>query len=127
MDYSAYDTADFVCDDSFVAWVKDGSNGAHWEQVIKQYPDQQENILQPGLSFSLLPSYRRFQLKEQEQQQLCRNVRETMDTEEALTLKRPRITHWYWAAAVFLILSQLLPAGSCVHSKRSRIRSFGAG
>ena len=99
MDYSAYDTADFVCDDSFVAWVKEGRDGAHWEQVIKQYPGKQELILQARTIILAAAQLPPFQLKAQDQQQMWDQIRSQMDTTGMAPVKKSRFTYWYWAAA----------------------------
>ena len=105
MDYSAYDTADFVCDDSFVAWVKEGRDGAHWEQVIKQYPDKQEQILQARAIILAAAQLPPFQLKAQDQQQMWDQIRSQMDTTEAAPVKKSRFIYWYWAAAAVCIMA----------------------
>jgi transmembrane sensor len=46
MDYSVYDTADFVCNDSFVAWVQQGTQADFWKTVEEQYPEKKEAMLQ---------------------------------------------------------------------------------
>lgn len=98
MDYSAYDTADFVCDDSFVAWVKEGKDAAHWEQIIAQYPAQQEVILQARtiiMAASQLPA---FQMKAEEQQQLWHSISEQIEEGNAV-VKKSHSLRWYWVAA----------------------------
>src|SRR5688572_16661466 len=95
MDYSAYDTADFVCDDSFVAWVKEGRDSAHWEQMITQYPGKQDAILQARaiiLAAAQLPA---FQLKEQDQQLMWNEIQTRMETTGMAPVKKSRFTYWY--------------------------------
>ncbi|PWV54270.1 FecR family protein [Chitinophaga sp. S165] len=99
MDYSAYDTADFVCDDSFVAWVKEGQDSAHWEQVITQHPGKHEAILQARtiiLAAAQLPA---FQLKEQDQRLMWNEIQARMETTGIVPVTKRRFTYWYWAAA----------------------------
>ncbi|UPK70035.1 FecR family protein [Chitinophaga filiformis] len=105
MDYSAYDTADFVCDDSFVAWVKEGKDSAHWEQVITQHPGKQEVMLQARaiiLAAAQLPA---FQLKEQEQLKMWNEISNQIDTTAAAPVKKSRSIYWYWAAAAVCIMA----------------------
>jgi ferric-dicitrate binding protein FerR (iron transport regulator) len=115
MDYSAYDTADFVCDDSFVAWVKEGKNGGHWENVIAHYPGQREAILQARAIIKAAAQLPTFQLKEQEQQLMWQEIQSRMEEKKTVIVKRGRSNYWYWAAAaVFIIggitLWRLLPS-----------------
>ncbi|SFO35121.1 FecR family protein [Chitinophaga sp. YR627] len=103
MDYSVYDTADFVCDDSFVAWVKEGREEAHWKEVIARYPAQREAMLQARtiiLAAAQLPA---FELKEKEQQLMWENIRETMTPAEQTVVKTSRRYFLYWAAALLCI------------------------
>jgi ferric-dicitrate binding protein FerR (iron transport regulator) len=104
MDYSAYDTADFVCDDSFVAWVKEGRDSAHWEQTITQYPGKLEAMSQARaiiLAAAQLPA---FQLKEQDQLLMWNEIQSRTKTAGAVPLKKSRFASWYWAAAAVCIM-----------------------
>lgn len=104
MDYSAYDTADFVCDDSFVAWVKDGRDSAHWEQVMAQYPEKQELMLAAKaiiLAAAQLPAV---QLSEQDQVLMWSRIRASTDNSGAAPVKR-RLYIWYWTAAAVCIIA----------------------
>ncbi|SHN42646.1 FecR family protein [Chitinophaga sp. CF418] len=105
MDYSAYDTADFVCDDSFVAWVKEGRDGAHWEQVITQYPGKQELMLQARTIILAAAQLPVFQLKEEDQLQMWNEISHQMDTAGIAPVKKSRFIYWYWAAAAVCILA----------------------
>ena len=44
--YSKYEAADFLLDDSFVRWVQDGEDSSYWASVIKKYPEKEEVIFQ---------------------------------------------------------------------------------
>lgn len=97
MDYSLYDTADFVGDDAFVAWVKTGENTAYWENVAVHFPEQRGAMLQARaiiLASSRLPAYK---LKASEQQHIWDNIQENMSDTPPV---RKRIQRWYWAAAL---------------------------
>lgn len=105
MDYSAYDTADFVCDDSFVAWVKEGWDSAHWEQTITLYPGKHEAMLHARaiiLAAAQLPA---FQLKEQDQLSMWNEIQSRTVTARVEPLKKRRFTFWYWAAAAVCIIA----------------------
>lgn len=105
MDYSVYDTADFVCDDSFVAWVKEGKNEPHWKEVIARYPAQRDAMLQARtiiLAAAQLPA---FTLKEHEQQLMWENILETMAPAEPIVVKASRSNYWYWAAAFLCVVA----------------------
>ncbi|WPV68325.1 FecR family protein [Chitinophaga sp. LS1] len=100
MDYSNFDTADFVTDDSFVAWVKYGENAAHWESIARNFPDQRAAILQARaiiLAASQLPA---FGLKENVDAAIWQNIRESMDTPQQPVR---RLRPLYMAAAAVLI------------------------
>lgn len=91
MDYSVYETADFVYDDSFVAWVKYGEAASFWENVEKQYPEKREMMLQAKAIITTAGSLPVFPYEEQVNEQVWNNIRHSMH-------KRPFI-RWYWAAA----------------------------
>jgi transmembrane sensor len=104
MDYSAYDTADFVCNDSFVAWVKEGRDSVHWEQMITQYPGKHETILQARaiiLAAAQLPA---FQLKEQDQQLMWSEIQTRIEPTGTVPVKKRRFTNWYWSAAAVCMM-----------------------
>ena len=111
MDYSVYDTADFVCDDSFLAWVKYGENGDFWETVAKQYPQKATELLQARaiiLAAGQLPAY-----TFKQEAAVWNNIQAGMTTPE-VPVRRRSLTRWYWAAAIFASivctsLWQLLP------------------
>ncbi|RFM35214.1 FecR family protein [Chitinophaga silvisoli] len=101
MDYSNFDTADFVTNDSFVAWVKYGENAGHWESISRNYPEQGAAILQARtiiLAASQLPA---FELKEKSSDAIWQHIRESMETPQ-----RPvrNLRPWYLAAAVLIAL-----------------------
>ncbi|MCF6401509.1 FecR domain-containing protein [Chitinophaga filiformis] len=105
MDYSAYDTADFVCDDSFVAWVKEGRDNAYWEQVITQYPDKQEAMSQAKAIILAAAQLPVFQLKEQDQLKMWNEISNQMDITGTTPVKKSRFIYWYWAAAAVCIMA----------------------
>lgn len=104
MDYSAYDTADFVCDDSFVAWVKEGRDSAHWEQLMTQHPDKHEAMLQARAIIQAAVQLPAFQLKEQDQLQMWDKIQDRIETGAAVPLAKRRF-YRYWAAAAVCIIA----------------------
>ena len=107
MDYSVYDTADFICDDSFVAWVKHGEQSDFWKTVEEQYPEKKEVMQQAKAIIIAAGSLPAFKLKEGVNTQIWDNIRETMQP-----VPKQRFIRWYWmAAAVVTIIAivTLLP------------------
>ncbi|QHS61316.1 FecR family protein [Chitinophaga agri] len=103
MDYSVYDTADFVCDDSFVAWVKEGKDSAHWSAIFAEYPTQREAMEQAKaiiLAAAQLPA---FQLSATEEQALWEDIHMHMEQHDSTPVKIRRYSYWYWAAALLCI------------------------
>lgn len=101
MDYSNFDTADFVTDDSFVAWVKYGENAGHWESISRNYPEQRAAILQARAIIQAASQLPAFGLKEHTDDAIWQNIRESMDAPQ-----RPvrNLRSWYMAAAVLIAL-----------------------
>jgi ferric-dicitrate binding protein FerR (iron transport regulator) len=101
MDYSTYDTADFVCDDAFIAYIKTGENSEYWESIARQYPDKRAAMRQARtiiLSASQLPA---FGLKEEASNAMWQSIRERMDApQKPVRRMRP----WYIAVAAVIIV-----------------------
>ncbi|SFW37562.1 FecR family protein [Chitinophaga sancti] len=100
MDYSNFDTADFVTDDSFVAWVKLGENASHWESISRNYPEQRAAILQARAIIQAASQLPAFGLKENIHEIIWLNIRESMDAPQKPVRK---LRSWYVAAAAVLI------------------------
>ena len=109
MDYSVYDTADFICDDSFVAWVKHGEQADFWKDVEQQYPEKQEMMRQAKAIITAASSLPAFTFREEVNAQLWDNIKETMQP-----VRKQRFIRWYWAAAAVGIAAiiMLLPLRS---------------
>lgn len=101
MDYSKFDIADFIADDNFVAWVKNGENAGHWESVVRNYPEQRTAILQARTIIQAASQLPAFGLKGEVDAAIWQNIREKMDEPQRQVRNlRP----WYMAAAVFVLL-----------------------
>jgi ferric-dicitrate binding protein FerR (iron transport regulator) len=107
MDYSVYDTADFICDDSFVAWVKHGEQEEFWKTVEQQYPEKRESMRQASAIITAAGSLPAFTFREEANIQVWDNIKETMQPK-----RKQRFIRWYWAAAVVSIVAviMLLPS-----------------
>ncbi|MBW8685726.1 FecR family protein [Chitinophaga rhizophila] len=103
MDYSLYDTADFICNDAFVAWVKEGKDSDYWEQVIARYPAQREAMQQARAIIMAAAQLPAFQLKEKDEQDLWNDIQLLMDPKEAKPVTVSRFKVWYWAAALLCV------------------------
>ncbi|WP_343669147.1 FecR family protein [Chitinophaga sp.] len=100
MDYSNFDTADFVTDDSFVAWVKNGENAGHWESIARDFPGQRAAMLQARAIIQAASRVPAFGLKENVDAAMWQNIRESMDAPQQPVR---RLRPWYIAAAAVLI------------------------
>lgn len=103
MDYSVYDTADFICDDSFVAWVKHGEQTDFWKTVEEQYPEKQEIMQQARAIITAASSLPAFTLGKEANAQIWDNIKETMQP-----VPKQRFIRWYWAAAVVTIIAVII-------------------
>lgn len=99
MDYSVYDTADFICDDSFVAWVKHGEQSDFWKTVEQQYPEKRESMQQARVIITAAGSLPAFTLKEDTNAQIWDNIKDTMQP-----VRKQRFARWYRAAAVAAVV-----------------------
>lgn len=100
MDYSTYDTADFVCDDAFIAYVKTGEHSEHWQSIARQYPDKRAAMRQARtiiLAASHLPA---FGLKENASDAMWQSIQESMAAPQKPVR---RLRPWYIAAAAVFI------------------------
>jgi hypothetical protein len=98
MDYSVYDTADFICDDSFVAWVKHGEQSDFWKTVEEQYPGKKDIMQQAKAIIIAASSLPAFTLKEGANGQIWDNIRETMQP-----VRKQRFIRWYRTAAAIAV------------------------
>lgn len=100
MDYSKFDTADFIADDNFVAWVKNGENAGHWESIARNNPEQRSAILQARAIIQAAAGLPAFGLKEDVDAAIWQNIRTRMEEPQ-----RPvrHLRPWYIAAAAVLI------------------------
>lgn len=106
MDYSVYDTADFICDDSFVAWVNHGAQSEFWKTVEQQYPEKKECMQQARAIITAAGSLPAFTMKDEVNTQIWDNIQETMQP-----VRKQGFIRWYWAAAVvtIVVVVSLLP------------------
>jgi ferric-dicitrate binding protein FerR (iron transport regulator) len=96
MDYSVYDTADFVCNDSFIAWVKHGEQADFWKTVEEQYPEKRTAMLQARAIITAASSLPAFILKEEANAQIWNSIKKETTTP---------VIRWYWAAAAVGIVT----------------------
>lgn len=101
MDYSKFDIADFIADDNFVAWVKNGENADHWESVARNYPDLRTAMLQARTIIQAAAQLPAFGLKQEANAAIWQNIRERMDEPQRQVR---RLLPWYVAAAVLMLL-----------------------
>ncbi|GAA3916322.1 DUF4974 domain-containing protein [Chitinophaga oryziterrae] len=93
MDYSVYDTADFVCNDSFVAWIQHGEQADFWKTVEEQYPEKRAAMSEARAIITAASSLPAFTLKDEVSAEIWNNIR-----------KKP-VTRWYRAAAAAAIFA----------------------
>jgi len=103
MDYSVYDTADFICDDSFVAWVKHGEQADFWKTVEQQYPEKLEIMREARAIITAAGSLPAFTLNEEANAHIWNNIKDTVQP-----VRRQRFVRWYWAAAIAGIAAVML-------------------
>jgi transmembrane sensor len=102
MDYSVYDTADFVCNDSFTSWVKYGKQADYWKTVEEQYPEKRAAMLQARAIIMAASSLPSATFSEGANVEIWNNIRETMKPVPSVKVR------WYWAAATLIALASLL-------------------
>ena len=102
MNYPNYSTEDFLLDERFIAWVKQGENDAFWQGFVAVHPEKQTAVHQARaiiLATAQLPVQ---PLSEQTQGAMWNYIQERMheDTTPIRRIGQP----WWWVAAASVVL-----------------------
>lgn len=108
MDYLQYETADFVWDDAFTAWVKNGEQDAFWREFERLYPQKGEAMAR-ARAIITAASHLPAQLPGADmKKQLWEGILLQVAATDAGEGKAPPVTRnrrWWWAAAAAVLIA----------------------
>ncbi|TAG17303.1 MAG: FecR family protein [Cytophagia bacterium] len=105
MKFENYTVKDFLLDDRFVDWVKQGTEDAFWQDILTQYPQKRAAITQARsivLATTQLPVQ---SLKDNDLAAMWQKIQWRIQKEETQdTPVRGIGQRWWWAAAASVLL-----------------------
>lgn len=105
MKFQDYTTEDFLLDEAFVAWVKQGEDDAFWQNILTSYPEKQIAIHQARtiiLATAQLPVQ---PLESSVQNFMWQEIQQRIQENTVENTPVRRIgQRWWWAAAASVLL-----------------------
>jgi len=110
MDYTAFDTEDFLLDPFFTEWAMDGRHDDFWQKFMAENPDREELVQQARLIILAAQALPVAPLNHKLRTEMWENVRQKMSEEPA----PPHASGsgwrgaWRWVAAAVLLTAGLM-------------------
>lgn len=102
MNYPDYNTEDFLFDERFVAWVKQGENDAFWQGFLTVHPEKQSSVYQARSIILATAQLPLVPLNNQTKGAMWQHIQERMH--EDTTPVRPISKSWWWVVAASVVL-----------------------